>query len=196
VVFVFDWREVAPGLTSLLILIHVQVPSLAPVHRIEVTPAWHRDKTVNAGKQPGAQACTGDTPLFAFMDLPRGRGRERRRGRERLGKQRRGTKTHDCGYRLSQSDRSIGSALRQDARAFPYRVPACFLPSQIVLVLVVVLVLGPWFEAWHRDKTANAGRQPGAQACTGDTHLFAFMDLPRGRGRERRRGRERLGRNH
>jgi hypothetical protein len=90
-----------------------------------------------------------------------------------LGKQRRGTKTHDCGYRLSQSDRSIGSALLQDARAFPHRVPACFLPSQIVLVLVVVLVLGLWFEAWQRDKTVNAGRQPGAQACTRDTHLFA-----------------------
>jgi len=68
--------------------------------------AWHRDKTVNAGRQPGAQACTGDTHLFAFMDLPRGRGRERRRGRERLGKRRAGTKLHDWGYRPSQSDRS------------------------------------------------------------------------------------------
>ena len=54
---------------------------------------------------------------------------------------------HECGCRLYQSDRSIGSALLQDARPFPYRVPACFIPSQIVLVLVVVLVLGLWLEA-------------------------------------------------
>jgi hypothetical protein len=70
-----------------------------------------RDKTVNAGRQPGAQACTVDTHLFAFMDLPRGRGRERRRGRERLWKRRRGIKLHDCGYRPSQSDRSIGVSI-------------------------------------------------------------------------------------
>jgi hypothetical protein len=44
-----------PGLTSLLILIHVQVPSLAPVRQIEATPQ--------------AEA--------------KGRGRERRRGRLR-----------------------------------------------------------------------------------------------------------------
>jgi hypothetical protein len=34
-------------------------------------------------------------------------------------------------------------------------------------VLVVVLGLGFWFEAWHRDKTVNAGRQPGAQRVPG-----------------------------
>jgi hypothetical protein len=107
VVFVFDGREVAEGrmasgLTSLLILIHVQVPSLAPVHRIEATP----------------------------LLMQRGRGRERRRGRERLGKGRTGTKTHDCGYRLDQSDRSIGSALLQHARAFPYRVLLASFPNR------------------------------------------------------------------
>src|ERR1700738_605493 len=69
------------------------------------------------------------SPMGAFAHVQRGRGRERRRGRERLGKRRTGTKTHDRGYRLSQSDRSIGSALRQHARAFPYRGPACFSPQ-------------------------------------------------------------------
>ena len=40
-----------------------------------------------------------------------------------------GAGTYDCGYRLSQSDRSIGSALLQQAKAFPYRFPACLLPQ-------------------------------------------------------------------
>ena len=45
----------------------------------------------------------------------------------------------------------------------------------------------PWHlvEGVHREKTVNAGRQPGAQARTGDTHLFAFMDVTRRIARER-----------
>ena len=126
------------------------------------------------------------------MRMPRGRGRERRRGRERLGKRRRGTKAPRL--RVSSVSKLSINRVSIATTGKSISLPgSCLLPSPIVLVLVVVLVLGLWFEAWHRDKTVNAGRQPGAQACTGDTHLFAFMDLPRGRGRERRRGRERLG---
>jgi hypothetical protein len=92
--------------------------------------AWHRDKTVNAGRQPGAQACTRDTHLFAFMNLLEVEDENDDEGRERLGEAEEGElRPHHCGYRLSQSGRSIGSALRQQPRAFPYRVPACFLPQ-------------------------------------------------------------------
>jgi transposase len=63
-------------------------------------------------------------------DVPRGRGRERRRGRERLGKRRTGTNPAIAGIVCLKSDRSIGSALRQHARTFPYRfLLACFPPQ-------------------------------------------------------------------
>ena len=64
-----------------------------------------------------AEAVTLAGPFISTTRVQRGRGRERRRGRGRLGKSR--TKTHDFGYRLFQSDRSIGSALLQHASAFP-----------------------------------------------------------------------------
>src|ERR1700738_3886404 len=67
-----------------------------------------------------------DICVFTFIGgaaLQRGRGRERRRGRERLGKRRTGTKTHDGGYRLHQSDQSIGLTLLQHACGF-----FCLLP--------------------------------------------------------------------
>jgi hypothetical protein len=55
---------------------------------------------------------------------------QRGRGRERFGKRRTGTKSHDGGYRLHQSDQSIGSTLLQHACGL-----FCLLPSPIVLVL-------------------------------------------------------------
>jgi len=64
-----------------------------------------------------------------------------------LEKRRTGTKIHDCGYRLSQSDRSIVLASLQHARAFPYRyLLACFLPQSS---FVLVLVLDLWSKPWH-----------------------------------------------
>ena len=56
-----------------------------------------------------------------------------------------------AGIVCRESDRSIGSALLQDARPFPYRVPACFIPSQIVLVLRRRSVLGLWLEGAQRE---------------------------------------------
>ena len=56
---------------------------------------------------------------------------------------------------------------------------ARFLPSPIVLVLVVVLVLDLLVWGVRSEKTVNEARQPGAQACTEDTHLFAFADVRR-----------------
>jgi hypothetical protein len=35
-----------------------------------------------------------------------------------------GTKTHDCGYRLSQSDRSSGGSIATTRARFPYPVPS------------------------------------------------------------------------
>jgi hypothetical protein len=114
-----------------------------------------------------------------------GRGRERRRRTRTIGGSGGGgTKTPPLRV-SSVSKRSINRVSIATTAASISLPGSCLLPSPIVLVLVVVLVLRLWFEACHRDKTVNAGRQPGAEACTGDTHLFAFMDLPRGRGRER-----------
>ena len=92
-------------------------------------------KATSPGLSPGFQPWVRQFKAMC-PEGHRGRGRERRRGRERLGKRRTGTKTHDCGYRLYQSDRSIGSALQQHACGF-----SCLLPSPIVLVVVLVLGL-------------------------------------------------------
>ena len=58
--------------------------------------------------------------------------------RERLGKRRRGTKTHDCGYRLYQK-RSINQVSIAPTRASISLPGSCLLPSPIVLVLVLGL---------------------------------------------------------
>jgi hypothetical protein len=131
-----------------------------------------------------------DTHLFAFMDLPRGRGRERRRGRERLKKRRRGTKTPPiagivCLKATDQSGQHCDNRQKHFLTGF---LLACLLPqSSSSSFSAFSLRRGTETRPWTQEGNRALRRVPG------DTHLFAFMDLPRGRRRERRRGRERLG---
>jgi hypothetical protein len=65
-----------PGLTSLLILIHVQVPSLAPVRQIEATPLIededddeHEDEDPNFGNLGLMRVAGYGCPAFANQEI-------------------------------------------------------------------------------------------------------------------------------
>jgi hypothetical protein len=106
----------------------------------------------------------------------RGRGRERRRRTRTIGEAEEGElRPTIAGIVCIKAIDQAGAALLQHARGFLTGFQACLLRSPIVLVLRRRSRPRPLARGVHREKTVNAGRQPGAQPCrSGDAFVRVY----------------------